>query len=187
MLTPWKDVWKRVGASVPAKGVFLALFMAGLFALPALERFFWFLDGANLMIHEGGHSFFGIVGSHFLMVLGGTLAQLLAPLGFALAFLSRGQALYADGALFWFGQNFLGVGTYMSDARAQKLDLFSPTTLVGGKDSHDWTYLLKTTGLLRFDEPLGTLTKAAGVAVMVFALFCLAQHGREKLAGIGKK
>ena len=42
--------------------------------------FIYFLtDNLNLIIHESGHTIFGIFGWRFLTVLGGTLMQLLIP------------------------------------------------------------------------------------------------------------
>ena len=43
------------------------------------------LAGANLVFHEAGHPIFGLLGSRFLMFLGGTLAQLAFRLAHGLA------------------------------------------------------------------------------------------------------
>jgi hypothetical protein len=63
--------------------------------------------------------------------------------------------------LCWFGQNFLGIGNYIADARAQRLDL-----VAGGV--HDWTYLLETTGLLIHDEGIGRAVQLLGCLIIAF-------------------
>ncbi|MEK7381999.1 MAG: zinc ribbon domain-containing protein [Elusimicrobiota bacterium] len=127
-----------------------------------LMRAFWLPDFVNLAFHEGGHIIFGLLGARFIMVAGGTLTQLLLPGAAMLHFLKRGERLSACVALFWLGQNFLGIGRYVADARAQQLDL-----VAGGV--HDWTYLLETTGLLIHDVGLGAVVQIFGCLVMAVA------------------
>ncbi len=139
----------------------------GLFAVLAAFRepirtALWPLDFANLAFHEGGHVVFGLLGNRFIMVCGGTAMQLLLPAATAWHFLRRGERASACAAWWWFGQNFLGIGLYVADARAQRLDL-----VAGGV--HDWTYLLETVGLLIHDEGLGRAVQLLGCLIMAFA------------------
>ena len=127
-----------------------------------LMRAFWLPDFVNLAFHEGGHIIFGVLGVRFIMVAGGTLMQLLLPGAAMLHFLKRRERLSACLALFWLGQNFLGIGHYVADARAQQLDL-----VAGGV--HDWTYLLETTGLIIHDVGLGAAVQISGCLVMAVA------------------
>jgi hypothetical protein len=127
----------------------------------------------NLAFHEAGHPIFGLLGNRFLMMLGGTLMQLIMPAAAAVQFLRTDQVLSADAALFWFGENFLGIGRYMADARAQKLDL------VGGGE-HDWTFLLSETGLITHDVGLGNATELLGCLIMTFALVAAWVHFRRR-------
>lgn len=122
----------------------------------------WLLDFVNLAFHEGGHMVFGFLGSRFIMVAGGTGMQLLIPAAAARHFILRGERASACAALCWLGQNCLGIGKYVADARAQQLDL-----LAGGV--HDWTYLLETTGLLIHDEGIGRAIQVLGCLIMAFA------------------
>ena len=124
----------------------------------------WPIDGVNLAFHEGGHIVFGLLGlgNRFIMVCGGTAMQLLIPLACAAHFRRRGERASAAACALWFGQNFLGIGRYVADARAQQLDL-----VAGGV--HDWTYLLETTGLLIHDEGLGRAVQIAGCLIMAGA------------------
>src|SRR5258708_20528312 len=79
-LDDWKPV-SRLGAVICISFYLLFLLYAA-----ATGPKFLILDFANLMIHEAGHPLFGILGGggedgfgHTLMVLGGTLFQLIAP------------------------------------------------------------------------------------------------------------
>ncbi|MBI5246807.1 MAG: hypothetical protein HY923_06465 [Elusimicrobia bacterium] len=127
-----------------------------------LMRAFWLPDFVNLAFHEGGHIIFGLLGARFILVAGGTLMQLLLPGAAMFHFLKREERLSACVALFWLGQNFLGIGHYVADARAQQLEL-----VAGGV--HDWTYLLETLGLLIHDEGLGAAVQIFGCLVMAVA------------------
>ncbi len=151
---PWSD-----------RRFLFALFV--LFALlaaarPWLENL-WLLDMVNLAFHEAGHPIFGLLGIRFLMVLGGTLMQLLMPLAALAHFGRRKQRVSACAAFVWFGQNFIGIGRYMADARAQQLELV-------GSGEHDWTYLLETTGLLLHDVGLGSAAQLLGCLIMAAGL-----------------
>ena len=123
----------------------------------ALSIMVWF----DLIVHEAGHPIFGLLGSRWIGFAGGTLMQLLMPVLFYFSFLRQRQPKSADFCIFWFATNFLGIGPYMADARAQVLPL-----LGGGE--HDWTYLLDSVGLLRFDVQLGAA--AVFVGCLFFAL-----------------
>ncbi|MEK7383777.1 MAG: hypothetical protein AAB262_10910 [Elusimicrobiota bacterium] len=157
--------------------------------LPLLGQFRWlFILGGNF--RDLGHApcdspgasrdiawwwsrrIFGLLGARFIMVAGGTLMQLLLPGAAMLHFLKRGEKISACVALFWFGQNFLGIGHYVADARAQQLDL-----VAGGV--HDWTYLLETTGLLIHDVGLGAAVQVFGCMVMAVALAAGVRSGFE--------
>lgn len=124
----------------------------------------WLIDFVNLAFHEGGHLVFGALGlgNRFIMVCGGTAMQLLIPGACAVQFWRRGERASASACLLWFGQNFLGIGKYAADARAQQLDL-----VAGGV--HDWTYLLEILGLLIHDEGIGRLIQILGCLVMAAA------------------
>ena len=141
-----------------------------------------FLDWINLAFHEAGHLFLLPFGEtlHFL---GGTIFQLLIPLGLTLHFLYRSSPFSASACLWWFGQNFLGIATYMADARELKLPL------VGGGEN-DWNHLLYDWGLLGEDSvrALSSATHGAGVIFMVGAclwmvFLALPPTLRESLAG----
>lgn len=125
----------------------------------------WILDFVNLAFHEAGHVVFGLLGNRFIMVAGGTAMQLLMPAACAGHFWRRRERVSAAATAAWFGQNFLGIGRYVADARAQRLDL------VGGGE-HDWTYLLETLGVLIHDEAIGRTVQITGCLIMAASAAC---------------
>ncbi len=131
----------------------------------ALSIMVWF----DLIIHEAGHPIFGLLGNRWIGFAGGTLMQLLMPLPFYFSFLRQRQPKSADFCIFWFATNFLGIGPYMADARAQVLPL------IGGGE-HDWTYLLDSVGLLRFDLQLGAYAVFAGCLCFALCGYSLYDH-----------
>jgi len=144
----------------------IGLALALMLATSWLEQFAWFhfLYGVNLIIHEAGHLIFGSLGVEFLNVIGGTLMQLAMPVAFWAHFLRHSQPKSSDVCLFWIGHNFLSIGLYVADARAQAL----PPLIEGGM--HDWFYILSTFGLLRHDVAIGRLIDLIGCALIVLSI-----------------
>jgi hypothetical protein len=127
-----------------------------------------FLDLVNLAFHEAGHLFLSPFGET-LHVLGGTLGQLVVPVGLAVYFLrARRDRFAAAVCLWWAGENLVHIATYMADAR----DLALP--LVGGGE-HDWNTLFYQFGLLGQDSvaAIAGTTRAAGFLVMWTAFVAL--------------
>ncbi|HVS25914.1 MAG TPA: hypothetical protein VHE58_01165 [Burkholderiales bacterium] len=120
--------------------------------------------GLNLGIHEAGHLLFRFFGFEFLMVAGGTLLQLAAPVGAAVMFLRQPDyfALSVCGA--WLAINFYNVAIYMADARAMELPLVSVGG--GGDVIHDWHYMLSTLHLLAWDTRFAAFTRLIAFLVM---------------------
>lgn len=125
----------------------------------------WF-DGVNLVIHEAGHLLFSWFGQ-FLMVLGGTLFQLLVPFLCGVAFLVQPDYFGVGFCGLWWSSSLFHVATYMADARAQALPLVG---LGSGDPQHDWTTLLSQTGLLSADTSLALLLRTFAYGVMVISL-----------------
>lgn len=122
----------------------------------------------NLVFHEAGHVLFSPFG-RFLTVLGGSLFQVLVPIGLAVAMARERQTFGAIVAGWWAGQNLLDVAPYAADARALSL------VLLGGKtgaevEGHDWEYLLESLGWLHLDRTIGLALHWTGVLVMLGAL-----------------
>jgi hypothetical protein len=148
MFQNWKPVSRVVGiAWLGCYSLFL------IYALRDRSEFL-FIDFVNLIIHEGGHFFFSWFG-YTIMILGGTLGELLVPCLCGIYFFWKREATATAFCSFWFFENFLYIGTYMADARAEALPLF-------GSGEHDWATLFGQWGLLLQDERIGGTTRALG-------------------------
>ena len=125
-----------------------------------------FLHNINLAFHEFGHVFFSPFGD-FMMILGGSLFQVLLPLGLLLAFsLLQADNFGASVMLWWCGQSFVDVSPYIRDAEYRGLPL------VGGgtEESHDWGNLLTMLDAVRSCYALANTSFAIGVVLMFAGL-----------------
>lgn len=132
---------------------------------------FLFIDYVNLIIHEGGHFFFSWFG-YTIMILGGTLGELLVPLLCAAYFWWKRETTAVAFCSFWFFENFLYIGTYMSDARTAALPL------VGSEES-DWTILFAQWGVLARDQQIGHAMRALGWLGMLATITWLANRAYQ--------
>jgi len=125
-----------------------------------------FLHLVNLSFHEAGHVLFSPFG-RFLMILGGSLGQVLMPLICAATFLVKTRDPFgASVALWWTAESVMDVAPYINDARAMDLILLGGMT---GKeaDGHDWNNLLTMLGLLEWDHLLAHLTYNISILFML--------------------
>lgn len=120
------------------------------------------LDSLDLAIHETGHLVFA-GGGEFLMLLGGTLFQLLVPSALVVALWRQGDHHGATVPLWWLGQNCWNISVYIKDARAEELPL------VGGGE-HDWALLLGRLDLLERDQAIGGAVFLLGVLLYLAAV-----------------
>jgi hypothetical protein len=173
------DEWKPV--SRPVALVAIAFYLLFLLYSANNRSGFLFLDLANLMIHEAGHPLFGILGGgaetgfgHTLMVLGGTLFELIVPLACVAYFFFRRESTGTAFCAFWFFENFLYIGTYMADARTSAL------LLVGSGDS-DWEVLFTQWNLMLHDTQIAQATRTLGWLGMIAsaAWFAYRAFGRS--------
>lgn len=146
------DQWSRV--SRIGGGACLALYLLFLLHAWRDNTGFLFPDYANLMIHEAGHLFFSW-GGDTIMLLGGTLGELLVPLLCAAFFFFHRQTYGLASSLFWFFENFLYIGAYMADARTAALSLVN-------SDESDWTILFGQWGVLIYDQKIGHFMRQLG-------------------------
>ena len=124
----------------------------------------------NLPFHEAGHIIFSPLG-RFIQVLGGTLGQLLMPAVCLVVLLIRTRdAFGAAVAQWWLAESFMDIAPYINDARALNLILLGGVTGKDVEDYHDWEYLLRHMGLLRWDHALALLAQGIGIVLMVTAL-----------------
>ncbi len=129
-----------------------------------------FIHLINLPFHEAGHIFFRPFG-HFIMMLGGTLGQLLMPFICLVAFLIKGNSFGASVAFWWFGENFMDIAPYINDARALNLILLGGVTGKEVDNYHDWEYILGHLNLLYMDHIFANFSYYFGAFIMIAALF----------------
>jgi hypothetical protein len=162
------DEWKPVSRAV----AWFALGFYVLFLLYATfdRSGFLFLDYANLAIHEAGHPLFGISAGpdeagfgYMLMILGGTLLELIVPFACAVAFFFRREVTGVAFCVFWFFENFLYIGHYMATARTMDIQ-------VVGSGDHDWEIVFSHWNLLVRDQQIGHATQALGWIGMIATL-----------------
>lgn len=122
------------------------------------------LDDLNLAIHEAGHVFFQPLGDH-LVVLGGSLLQVLVPLAFVAYFLVRRDGFAASVIAAWLAASLGNVALYIADARAQELPLLGGENVI-----HDWWYLLTEWDLLSQDVAMARWVRMASAITFTLAV-----------------
>jgi len=161
----------------------LAVLYFGVVALWSLcDPMHWsFLSSLILATHELGHVVFSPFGE-WLMVAGGTILQLLAPIGAYLVLRRQREptALFIGTA--WFVTSLTNVATYVADARVQELPLVS---LGGDTAEHDWGYLLGRANALASDTQIAYNLRgfAWGILIgvcMVYALRYIGSASRTR-------
>lgn len=124
-----------------------------------------FMHSILLPIHEAGHVFFRLFGE-FMMVAGGSLFQLLLPLGIGVAFYVKQRDPFGAAiCLWWTGASLVDLSPYIYDALYPKLTLLGGHTGESG-GPHDWIYILEKLGWINRAQGLGTFTHHLGVLVM---------------------
>lgn len=130
-------------------------------------------------VHEFGHMLFQPFGIPFLgttmVILGGSLIQVVFPLIFMVYFLrqhpdgTRRDLHAATVCLWWTSINLLGVAIYANDARAGQLMLINGLT---GKESdgHDWNNLFTIWGVLDKDTIIAARMRAVARMLCVVSI-----------------
>jgi hypothetical protein len=127
-----------------------------------------FLHRPLLIFHEAGHAIFMPLG-HWMMILGGTLGQLIMPLILGGALLVKNRDPFGAAVGLWFlGVSVMDVAPYMYDALHPQLMLLSGST--GEEGGHDWIYLFSSVGLLQKAQVIGSVTHKLGALVTLLAL-----------------
>ncbi len=143
-----------------------------------------FLHGPLLVFHEAGHVLFSPFGE-WLMVIGGTLGQLLMPALLAAALLLKNRDPFGAAIGLWLlGVSLLDVAPYMYDALQPRLMLLSGST--GEAGGHDWIHLFASMGLLPRAQFIGAATHKLGALVLLLALAWggwLLKLQRDRLGG----
>ena len=161
---PWKPVSKTVFWSLSA---LLGFLLYSIFTDPTLmsRGILRLVHQINLVFHEFGHPFFGLLGNRTLAILGGTLGQLMVPLIVLIAFWRQREAAGFAFGMFWFFENFLDIAVYMADAKYLRLQLIGGL----GMEAHDWRNLFLHWDVILHATTIAGVTRALGWVGMIWA------------------
>jgi hypothetical protein len=128
-----------------------------------------FMHGILLIFHEAGHIIF-IPFGHFMIMLGGSLFQVLLPLILSAALLWQNRDGFgAMVGVWWCGTSLLDLSAYIYDAKNPQLIMLGGHT--GADGPHDWIYLLDTIHKLQAAQTYGNVVHKLGILLMAFALW----------------
>jgi hypothetical protein len=162
----WADAtdWCAERSAWPRLPLLLYLGYAGIRHLADAEYRSWFA-GLTLVLHEMGHLLFSWFGNT-LMLLGGSIVQLAAPLGAALYLLLRQRDWFGlSVGLGWLSFATWELATYLGDANNEDLPLVG----FGDEVQHDWSTLLTGWHLLNYADGI-----AVGIRVVATLLWLTA-------------
>jgi hypothetical protein len=110
-------------------------------------------------VHEVGHIIFIPLGQ-FMAILGGSLLQIIFPIVWMVALITKKWYFAAVMCLIWLSYNLYDVAAYVADARARMLPL---ATLSTDYDSaHDWYQILSRIDKLESDTSIALLLRMLG-------------------------
>ncbi len=131
--------------------------------VPVFSILYFLMDNLTLIIHEAGHSIFGLFGWRFLTILGGTLLQLLIPFLVVVFAWTNRRVFLGQFSLYWLGFSWLDTAAYCADAYHRQLPL------IGGlsKSAHDFHNLLNMSGLMDSYSTIAWLLYFTGAALLL--------------------
>lgn len=129
-----------------------------------------FMHRVNLVFHEAGHVVFMAFGN-FMMILGGTLGQLIMPLIVAGALILKNRDNFGGSiGLWWFGQSLMDCAPYINDARDLQLMLLGGGTGADRPGMHDWENILNMLGWIQHERKIAWVFDALGTLTVIAAL-----------------
>jgi hypothetical protein len=126
-----------------------------------------FMHNINLAFHEFGHVLFAPFG-RFMMILGGSLFQIMMPLIALFCFSLQMRDNFAAAIMLWWtGQNFIDVAPYIADAKYRALPLIRGM----GEDAHDWGNLLTMLNRVESAGAYANLSFFVGCLLMLISFY----------------
>ena len=141
-------------------------------------EYFSLLSGVTFGAHEFGHLAFAPFGET-LAVAGGSLMQLLVPIGAGVLLASRRDRAGVAFAGCWLAISLVDLARYIADARALELPLVSMSPDGG---DHDWNWLLDRYGLLSYDLRIAAALRRGAAALLLVSLAVGAWSSLQALA-----
>ena len=128
-----------------------------------------FMHNIDLIFHEAGHVFFRPFG-WFMMILGGSLGQLIMPLVVMLVFVFKNHDNFsASFGLWWLGQSCMDLAPYIDDALDQKMVLLGGRTGADAPGNHDWNNILGDLNRLEKCHEYASIVDMTGTILMLLA------------------
>jgi hypothetical protein len=136
--------------------------------VPDWEMSRTFMHLVILPFHEFGHILFLPFGE-FMTLLGGSLFQVMMPLGLGAYFIVKNRDPFAGSLMLWWAAaGVMDTAPYIYDAWKPQHVLLTGRT--GDTGAHDFIDVLGDLGLLRRAQPIGRAVHAFSVALMLAAL-----------------
>ncbi len=119
-----------------------------------------------LIVHEAGHTFFGVFGNRTLTILGGSLYEVMLPAIILAFFMFNRMIKSIQLGFYLLGSAWMSVAFYAADGSSRLLPL-----IVGlGEASHDWGNLLTRWNLLEYDSHFGIAFAVLAASCYLFAI-----------------
>ena len=130
----------------------------------SIENFF--IRNFLLLVHEAGHTFFGLLGNRTLTILGGSLNELILCSLILFYFWFNKIQKGVQFGFYLLGSAWLSVAFYAADGSARQLPLIGNL----GKESHDWYNLLYQWNLLKYDKTIAMVFIFMGVVCFLLSV-----------------
>jgi hypothetical protein len=139
-----------------------------LMSVPDWEMSQTFMHLVLLPFHEFGHVLFMPFGE-FMTLLGGTLFQVMMPLGLGAYFIVRNRDPFAGSLMLWWAAaGVMDTAPYIYDAWKPQHVLLTGRT--GDTGAHDFIDVLGDLGLLHRAQPIGRAVHVFSILLMAAAL-----------------
>ncbi|MTI88201.1 MAG: hypothetical protein FH748_09555 [Balneolaceae bacterium] len=115
-----------------------------------LAPFFFFIDNFLLIVHEAGHTFFGLFGNRFLTIVGGTLLEILLPFGIFVYGWIAARRYTTQLGLLLTAFAWIESSAYAADALERRLPLIGNLP----KSAHDFYNLFTRSGVLESHQEI---------------------------------
>ncbi|MEO1023678.1 MAG: hypothetical protein AAFW89_14130, partial [Bacteroidota bacterium] len=127
---------------------------------------FFVVDYVTLIIHEAGHTLFGLFGNRLLTILGGSILEILLPFLIFLSGWMRKQRSVAQFSLFWLGFCWYDTAAYCVDAPFRLLPLIGDLP----KSAHDFYNILTELNLMSESRTIAMIMFSIGFIAMIASL-----------------
>jgi len=127
---------------------------------------YFVMDNLTLIIHEAGHTMFGLFGHRFTSILGGTLMQLLLPTAIFIAGWFYRNIYTAQLGLFWLAFSWFDTAAYCLDAKYRLLPLIGNLP----KSAHDFYNILSSLGWMDHYRSIAMIMFVLGLLIMLLSL-----------------